>query len=109
MLQKRDINIAIISDVHLGTYGCHALELLNYLKSINPKILILNGDIIDIWQFRKHYFPETHLRVIKQITGMIARGTVVYYITGNHDDKLRKFTDFEMDNFQLINKLCKVC
>jgi predicted glycosyltransferase len=41
----------------LGTYGCHAKELLHYLKSIHPKKLILNGDIIDIWQFSKSYWP----------------------------------------------------
>ena len=45
----RKLEIVIISDIHLGTYGCHAHELLNYLNTIKPKILILNGDIIDIW------------------------------------------------------------
>ena len=54
---KRELDIVIISDVHLGTYGCHAKELLQYLKSINVGTLILNGDFIDIWQFRKRYFP----------------------------------------------------
>ena len=52
-MQQREPEIVIISDVHLGTYGCHAKELLQYLKSIKPKMLILNGDIIDIWQFSK--------------------------------------------------------
>ena len=54
---KRELDIAIISDVHLGTYGCHAKELLNYLGSIKPKTLILNGDFIDIWQFKKKLVP----------------------------------------------------
>ena len=53
--KKRKIDILVLSDVHLGTYGCHARELLQYLKSINPKTIILNGDIIDIWQFSKRY------------------------------------------------------
>ena len=53
--KKRKIDILVLSDVHLGTYGCHAKELLQYLKSINPKTIILNGDIIDIWQFSKRY------------------------------------------------------
>ena len=62
---KRELDIAIISDVHLGTYGCHAKELLNYLGSIKPKTLILNGDFIDIWQFKKNWFPTDHLKIIQ--------------------------------------------
>ncbi len=51
--KKRKVDVVVISDVHLGTYGCHAKELLQYLRSIKPKTVILNGDIIDIWQFKK--------------------------------------------------------
>jgi UDP-2,3-diacylglucosamine pyrophosphatase LpxH len=104
-MAKREIDIAIISDVHLGTYGCHAKELLRYLKSIKPKILILNGDIIDIWQFSKRYFPEEHTKVIRKILKFVTDGVPVYYLTGNHDEMLRKFTDFNMGGFQLLNKL----
>ena len=105
ILKKRKVEVAVISDVHLGTYGCHAKELLDYLSSIKPKILILNGDIIDIWQFRKSYFPSKHLEVIKKIISMSTKGTKVYYITGNHDEFLRKFTDLHMGNISLIDKL----
>ncbi|NAS30617.1 UDP-2,3-diacylglucosamine diphosphatase [Flavobacteriaceae bacterium R38] len=104
-MRKRKIEIAVISDVHLGTYGCHAKELLTYLNSINPKKLILNGDIIDIWQFRKRYFPKAHLQVIKKIIDMSTAGTEVYYITGNHDEILRKFSDVSMGNIHILNKL----
>lgn len=52
-LQKRKLDVAVISDVHLGTYGCRPNELSHYLATIGPSILILNGDIIDIWQFSK--------------------------------------------------------
>jgi predicted MPP superfamily phosphohydrolase len=45
--EKRAVDVVVLSDVHLGTYGCHALELAEYLKSIQPKLLVLNGDIID--------------------------------------------------------------
>ena len=105
ILKKRKVEVAVISDVHLGTYGCHAKELLDYLSSIKPKILVLNGDIIDIWQFRKSYFPSKHLEVIKKIISMSTKGTKVYYITGNHDEFLRKFTDLHMGNISLIDKL----
>jgi UDP-2,3-diacylglucosamine pyrophosphatase LpxH len=102
---KRDIEIVVISDVHLATYGCRAQELLNYLQTVNPQTLILNGDIIDMWQFNKRYFPTSHLKVIKYITSLMVNGTQVHYITGNHDEMLRKFNGFNMGSFQIVNKL----
>ena len=104
-MAKREVDIVIISDVHLGTYGCHARELLKYLKSIKPKVLILNGDIIDIWQFSKSYWPEAHMKVVRRIMKFITEGIPVYYLTGNHDEMLRKFADFNLGTFQLLNKL----
>ncbi|MEL6976532.1 MAG: metallophosphoesterase, partial [Bacteroidota bacterium] len=104
-MKKRKIELAVISDVHLGTYGCHADELIAYLNSIQPKKLILNGDIIDIWQFSKRYFPSSHLKVLKKVIGMASKGTEVYYITGNHDEMLRKFSDTSKGNFRIANKL----
>jgi UDP-2,3-diacylglucosamine pyrophosphatase LpxH len=104
-MAKRDVDIVVISDVHLGTYGCHAKELLTYLKSIRPKQVILNGDIIDIWQFSKSYWPEAHMKVVRRLLKFVTEGTPVYYLTGNHDEMLRKFTDFNLGQFQLLNKL----
>jgi UDP-2,3-diacylglucosamine pyrophosphatase LpxH len=104
-MAKREVDIVIISDVHLGTYGCHAKELLKYLKSIKPKMLILNGDIIDIWQFSKSYWPESHMKVVRRIMKFITEGIPVYYLTGNHDEMLRKFADFDLGSFKLLNKL----
>ncbi len=103
--KKRKIDISVISDVHLGTFGCRATELNNYLKTINPKTLILNGDIIDIWQFNKRYFPKAHLKVVKQIMSFITSGTKVYYITGNHDEALRRFRGFTLGSFEIVNKV----
>ncbi len=105
MQKKRKVDLVVVSDVHLGTYGCHAKELLNYLNSIKPKTLILNGDIIDMWQFRKSYFPQSHLKIIKKIISLSAKGTKIYYLTGNHDELLRKFTDVHLGNISLLNKL----
>lgn len=105
MSKKRPVEVAIISDVHLGTYGCRAKEVVQYLKSIKPKILVLNGDIIDIWQFSKRYWPKEHMRVIKQIFGMAAKGVQIYYVTGNHDEMLRKFEGFTMGSLKIINKV----
>ena len=102
--RKREVELVVISDVHLGTYGCHAEELLRYLKSIKPKRIILNGDIIDMWQFSKRYWPKSHMLVVKHITGMIAKGAKISYLTGNHDEMLRKFAGFKMGSFQIANK-----
>ncbi len=102
---KRQIDIIVISDVHLGTYGCRAKELLHYLKSVKPKIVVLNGDIIDIWQFSKSYWPKSHMKVIKHLMNWLSKGVKVYYVTGNHDEMLRKFEGFKMGSFQIVNKL----
>src|ERR1700730_1280972 len=104
-MERRSVDVVVISDVHLGTYGCRAKELLTYLKSISPSILILNGDIIDAWQFSKHYFPAAHIQVIREIMSMIGKGTRVFYITGNHDEIMRRYTDFQVGNFTLTDKL----
>jgi UDP-2,3-diacylglucosamine pyrophosphatase LpxH len=103
--KKRQIDIVVISDVHLGTFGCHAKELLTYLNSIKPKKLILNGDIIDMWQFRKSYFPKYHLKVLQKIINMSADGTEVIYLTGNHDEMLRKFSDVKIGNLLVVDKI----
>jgi UDP-2,3-diacylglucosamine pyrophosphatase LpxH len=103
--KRRKLDVVVISDVHLGTYGCRAKELLNYLKTIQPRTLVLNGDIIDIWQFNKRYFPTSHMSVIKQIFSLLSSGTEVYYITGNHDEMLRKFKGFRLGEFRIENKL----
>ncbi len=102
---KRELDIVVLSDIHLGTYGCHARELHNYLKSIQPRTLILNGDIFDIWYFKKSYFPKEHLEVVRRIMKMAVNGTKVYYLTGNHDDLLRKFGEMSFGLFHLRNKL----
>ena len=104
-MQKRYVDVAVLSDLHLGTYGCHAKEIITYLKSISPQILILNGDIIDIWQFSKHYFPPTHVAVIKEILNLMTTGTRVIYVTGNHDEMLRRYSDLQLGQFQLTDKV----
>lgn len=103
--KKRKLDILVLSDVHLGTYGCHAKELLHYLKGIKPKTVILNGDIIDIWQFSKHYWPKSHMKVVKHLMGWMSKGVKIYYVTGNHDEMLRKFTGFKMGSFKIVNKV----
>jgi UDP-2,3-diacylglucosamine pyrophosphatase LpxH len=101
----KKVEIAVISDIHLGTYGSKAEEVLLYLNSIEPKVLIVNGDLIDIWQFRKRYFPKSHLAVLQKIFSLAANGTPVYFLPGNHDDLIRKFGDFSLGNLHIQNEL----
>jgi UDP-2,3-diacylglucosamine pyrophosphatase LpxH len=101
---RREVDIVVLSDIHLGTYGCHAEELLRYLKSIKPKKVILNGDIIDMWQFSKRYWPKSHMQVVKHITGMLTKNVSIVYLTGNHDEMLRKFSGFKLGAFKIDNK-----
>ncbi|GAA4301894.1 UDP-2,3-diacylglucosamine diphosphatase [Compostibacter hankyongensis] len=103
--QPREVELVVISDIHLGIYGCHAKELCRYLSGIRPRILILNGDIIDIWQFSKRYFPKSHTRVVRKILKLAGNGTQVYYLTGNHDEALRKYAGFSLGNLTVDNKL----
>ncbi len=104
-MEKRPVDVAVISDLHLGTYGCRANEIVTYLKSISPQMLVLNGDVIDAWQFSKHYFPTAHMNVIREIFSLLSNGTRVIYITGNHDEVLRRYTDLQLGNLQLTDKL----
>lgn len=102
---ERELDIVIISDVHLGSYSCHAKELLNYLNSIKVKTLVLNGDFIDMGHLKKRRLTQEHTHIIHRILQMAAAGTKVYYITGNKDDILRNYTDFSSGNLYLRNKL----
>ena len=103
--KKRRVDIVVLSDVHLGTYGCHSEELLRYLKTIKPKKIILNGDIIDMWQFNKRYWPKSHMQVVKHITGLLAKGVKIIYLPGNHDEMLRKFAGLKLGSFRIANKV----
>ena len=104
-MERRRLDVVVLSDIHLGTYGCRAKELLNYLRSIQPDMLILNGDIIDGWQFSKRFFPSLHMQVIRELMKFITNGSRVVYITGNHDEMMRKYTDLHIGQFTLTDKL----
>lgn len=101
----KQAELVVISDLHLGTYGCHAEELATYIESINPKTLILNGDIIDFWYLHWRYWPKSHMRVVELLIAKASQGVQVYYLTGNHDDLLRRFSNLILGNFSLVDKL----
>jgi len=101
---KRPIDILVLSDLHLGTFGCRAADLLDYLRSVQPKTVILNGDIIDIWAFKKSYFPQDHMRVVKKLLKWSAK-IPVYYLTGNHDEALRRYSPAVLGDLRLAERL----
>lgn len=101
----RKLKVSVISDIHLATHACNAKKVLRYLKSIAPEILVLNGDIFDSWRFSRNFFPKAHLKVVRQFIKMLGKGVKIVYITGNHDEFLRKFNQTRMGNLQIVNQL----
>ncbi|MBK6543109.1 MAG: UDP-2,3-diacylglucosamine diphosphatase [Flavobacteriales bacterium] len=101
---KRKVEILVLSDLHLGSYGCRADDLLTYLRNISPEKVVLNGDIIDIWAFNKKYFPKAHMRVVKKLLKWSAK-VPVYYITGNHDEALRRYSPARLGDLRLVDQL----
>ena len=94
-----------ISDVHLGSYGCQAEKLLNFLQNTTCDQLFLVGDIIDGWQMRgRVYWPESHERVMKQLLEIAKTGTKVRYITGNHDEFLRNYGALQFDTIDIVDE-----
>lgn len=104
-MNTRELEVCVISDLHLATHACKSKKILNYLRSIHPKTLVLNGDIIDSWRFSRNYFPKGHLKVVRQLIKMMEKGTRIFYITGNHDEFLRRFDRVQIGNLQIINQL----
>lgn len=102
-VKKRNIDLVVLSDVHLGTHGSRADELLKYLRSINPKHVILNGDMIDIWQFRKHFWPQNHTAILRHFMHWLRDGVKVDYICGNHDELMRRYLGLELGGFSILN------
>lgn len=104
-MKKRKLELAVVSDIHLGSLACHADELLAYLSSIKPQKLVLNGDIIDVLGLNKGYFPPSHMKVIKKIIAMTSQGTEVYYVADSYDKNMLKFSDISMGNLHVVDKL----
>ncbi|MDP9140811.1 MAG: UDP-2,3-diacylglucosamine diphosphatase [Pseudomonadota bacterium] len=96
-----------ISDVHLGTAGCKAEHLVDFLKAHTCDRLYLVGDIIDGWKLKSGwYWPQEHTNVVRKILTKAKRETEVIYVTGNHDEFLRKFVDYKLEigNIRLVNE-----
>ena len=94
-----------ISDVHLGTAGCNAAMLLDFLRSIECETLYLVGDIVDGWRLKKGwYWPEAHNEVVRRILKMAHKGTHVVYVIGNHDEMLRDYAGMGFGGIELVHE-----
>ena len=91
--RKQRVRTLWISDVHLGTRDCQAEHLAAFLKRYHADRIYLVGDIIDGWKLRGGiYWPQAHTNVIRRLLTMSKRGTEVIYVTGNHDEFLRRYS-----------------
>ncbi len=105
--ERTHYRTVFISDVHLGTAGCQAEKLTRFLKGVTCEDLYLVGDIVDGWKLKKQFFwPQEHTNVVRKILTKSKRGTRVHYVTGNHDEFLRKFVDYRLTlgNIRVVNE-----
>jgi UDP-2,3-diacylglucosamine pyrophosphatase LpxH len=92
-----------ISDVHLGTPGCQAKFLLDFLKHNESDTLYLVGDIIDGWRLKKSiYWPQSHNDVVQKILRKARKGTEVVYVPGNHDESIRQFLGLSFGEIKVV-------
>lgn len=104
-MKPKEIKALFISDIHLGSQGCHAESVLEVLKKYKPECLFLVGDIIDGWLLKKRFFwPQSHTNVLRKILSYSKNGTRIIYIPGNHDDFMRQYLDVEFGNIEIRNE-----
>jgi UDP-2,3-diacylglucosamine pyrophosphatase LpxH len=102
---KTHYRTIFLSDIHLGTRGCQADRLLDFLKTHTCDRLFLVGDIVDGWRLKSQLFwPQSHTNVLRRFLTLSKRGTEVIYVTGNHDEFLRKYSDMALGNLQLVDR-----
>jgi len=108
--QIKHFRSIFISDIHLGSKGAKADFLSEFLKYNHCEKLYLVGDIIDGWRLRKRIFwLQAHTNVIRRILTKAKRGTEVIFVTGNHDDFLRRYSGVDFGNIKLTDEAVHLC
>jgi UDP-2,3-diacylglucosamine pyrophosphatase LpxH len=106
---KRKFRTVWISDIHLGTRGCNAALLLDFLHAIECETLYLVGDILDGWRLKKGwYWPDAHNEVVRRLLKLAHRGTRVVLIAGNHDEMLRPYAGMSFGGVEIANEAIHV-
>jgi len=109
-MEKTRYRTVFVRDTHLGTRGCKAVELGNFLARIQCDTLYLIGDIIDFWKFRRGwYWPKQHSEVIRHFLRMRMNGTRLIYVPGNHDDLLRNLDGVEFGGLRIDDSVIHEC
>lgn len=95
-----------ISDVHLGTRGCQADRLMDFLSSHQADNIYLIGDIVDGWRLKLgwYYWPQRHTQVVQELLRKMREGSRLTYILGNHDQFLREYLDCELGGFRVVGR-----
>ncbi|CAI8320531.1 MAG: UDP-2,3-diacylglucosamine diphosphatase [Oceanospirillales bacterium TMED33] len=94
-----------LSDIHLGTRGCKAAYLLDFLKHHEAETIYLVGDIIDGWRLKKSwYWPQTHNDVVQKLLRQARKGVKVIYVPGNHDEFARDFEDLSFGGIAVVRE-----
>jgi UDP-2,3-diacylglucosamine pyrophosphatase LpxH len=97
------VRTAWISDLHLGTPGCQAGKLLEFLRALECDTLYLVGDIIDGWQLRRSwYWPQAHNDVVQKLLRKARKGTRVVFVPGNHDEFARKYVEHNFGGVDVV-------
>ncbi|MEJ7927336.1 UDP-2,3-diacylglucosamine diphosphatase [Sphingobium sp. AN641] len=103
--ERRRFRTVWISDIHLGTRGCNAKLLIDFLDNVDSDTMYLVGDIIDGWRLKKRfYWPAAHNDVVWRVMKRAKRGTRVVYIPGNHDEMFRQFTGMNFGGVEIRRK-----
>jgi UDP-2,3-diacylglucosamine pyrophosphatase LpxH len=98
-----------ISDIHLGTRGCKAEFLLDFLRETESETLYLVGDIVDGWRLKRSwYWPQLHNDVVQKLLRKARKGTRVVYIPGNHDELLRRFLEINIGQIEVVSEAVHV-
>jgi UDP-2,3-diacylglucosamine pyrophosphatase LpxH len=97
------VRTAWISDLHLGTPGCQAVKLLEFLRALECDTLYLVGDIIDGWQLRRSwYWPQAHNDVVQKLLRKARKGTRVVFVPGNHDEFARRYVEHNFGGVDVV-------
>jgi len=95
-----------ISDIHLGSEGCQAELLLDFLRYHSAEKVYLVGDIVDGWRLKKNwYWPQTHNDVVQKLLRLARKGADVFYLPGNHDEFLRDYLDTNFGGVTVIDRV----
>ncbi|KQT34811.1 UDP-2,3-diacylglucosamine hydrolase [Sphingomonas sp. Leaf412] len=105
VVERRRYRTIWISDVHLGTRGCDAEMLIDFLDHVDSDTMYLVGDIVDGWRLKKRFFwPAAHNDVVWRLMKRARRGTRMVYIPGNHDEMFRQFAGLDVGGIQIRRK-----